>query len=54
MEIGWHRVHICSMSHWLKTALIIFGMCAGWMAFGYLTTDDDEIVRIITAQKLTP
>lgn len=39
------------MRRWLKTALIIFGMCAGWMAIGYLTTDDDEIVKIVAAQK---
>ena len=41
------------MRQWLKAALVIFGLCAGWMVFGYLTfdADDDDVVQTIAALK---
>ena len=41
------------MGQWLKAALVIFGVCAGWMVIGYLAfdADDDDVVQITVAHK---
>ncbi len=40
------------MRPWLKMALIVLGLCAGWMVIGLLTVDDDdEFHQVITAYK---
>ncbi|WP_223967272.1 hypothetical protein ACE103_22545 [Bradyrhizobium sp. ma5] len=41
------------MGQWLKAALVIFGLCAGWMVIGYLAfdADDDDVVQTIVAHK---
>ncbi len=40
------------MRPWLKMALIVLGLCAGWMVIGLLTVDDDdEFNKVITAYK---
>ena len=41
------------MGQWLKVALIVFGVCAGWMVVGYLIfdADDDDVVQTTMAHK---
>lgn len=41
------------MGQWLKVALIVFGVCAGWMVIGYLIfdADDDDVVQTTMAAK---
>ena len=45
VENSFGAVHIRGMARWLKIALIISGIFAGWAALGVLTFDDN--VRVV-------
>jgi hypothetical protein len=49
---AWFSGILAFMRPWLKMALMVLGLCAGWMVVGLLTVDDDDEFRqVISAYK---